>query len=89
MSIRCLDGKNYSFVIVDDFFRHSWILYLRTKDEIHKIFLKLLQKRFKMKRVLWFQKLEMDHDGEFENKTFENLYEENSFEYNFLTFRTS
>ena len=33
-----LGGKKYALVIVDDFFRYIWILFLVTKDETFKAF---------------------------------------------------
>ena len=31
-----LGGKSYTFVLVDDFFRYTWFLFLRTKDDTLK-----------------------------------------------------
>jgi len=33
-----LSGKQYGFVIVNDFFRYTWILFLKHKDEAFEVF---------------------------------------------------
>ncbi|GKE87478.1 retrovirus-related pol polyprotein from transposon TNT 1-94 [Tanacetum coccineum] len=46
MRIESINGKKYILVIVDDYSRYTWTLFLRTKDEtpeVLKDFLKMIQ----------------------------------------------
>ncbi|GKF30007.1 retrovirus-related pol polyprotein from transposon TNT 1-94, partial [Tanacetum coccineum] len=47
MRIESINGKKYILVIVDDYSRYTWTLFLRTKDETPKVlkdFLKMIQR---------------------------------------------
>ncbi|GKB37598.1 retrovirus-related pol polyprotein from transposon TNT 1-94 [Tanacetum coccineum] len=47
MRIESINGKKYILVIVDDYSRYTWTLFLRTKDEtpeVLKYFLKMIQR---------------------------------------------
>ena len=33
-----LSGKYYAFVIIDDFSRYTWVLFLANKDDAHDVF---------------------------------------------------
>ena len=48
-----LGGKSYAFVIVDDFSRYTWVLFLAHKNDVFYEFSKLC-KKFKMRKVLPF-----------------------------------
>ena len=48
-----LGGKSYAFVIVDDFSRYTWVLFLAHKNDVFHEFSKLCRK-FKMRKVLPF-----------------------------------
>ena len=39
-----LGGKSYAFVIVDDFSRYTWVLFLAHKNDAFHEFLKLCRK---------------------------------------------
>ena len=39
-----LSGKLYAFVIVDDYSRYTWVLFLAHKNEAHKAFVKHCRK---------------------------------------------
>ncbi|KAL8103113.1 hypothetical protein AgCh_027590 [Apium graveolens] len=60
-----LGGKNYAFVIVDDYSRFTWVLFLHTKDEAFVEFKDLitnLETRYSFK----LKTIRSDHKGEFE-----------------------
>ena len=38
MRVQCRGGKSYVFVIVDDYSRFTWTLFLATKDETFTMF---------------------------------------------------
>lgn len=72
---KILGGNFYDFVIVDDFSRFTWTIFLSHKKETLKTFVKFFkldqnQFNFKIKRS--------DHGVEFINHYFENFCNENS-----------
>ena len=81
-----LGGKSYAFVIVDDFSRYTWVLFLAHKNDVFHEFSKLCR-IFKMKR---FYRLlyRSDHGREFENVDFESFCDEYGIIYNFSAPKT-
>ncbi|KAL8127686.1 hypothetical protein AgCh_014555 [Apium graveolens] len=69
-----LGGKNYAFVIVDDYSRFTWVLFLRTKDEAFVEFKGLIT-NLETKYSYKLKNIRSDHGGEFEK--------------DFITFRKS
>ena len=75
MRIARISGKYYVFVIVNDFSRFTWVLFLATKDEarhIFSIFLKIVQNE----KGITITCIRSDHGGEFENHVFEKFCDE-------------
>ncbi|KAL8116542.1 hypothetical protein AgCh_022894 [Apium graveolens] len=60
-----LGGKNYAFVIVDDYSRFTWVLFLRTKDEAFVEFKDLIT-NLETKYSFKLKTIRSDHGGEFE-----------------------
>ncbi|KAL8145281.1 hypothetical protein AgCh_003468 [Apium graveolens] len=60
-----LGGKNYAFVIVDDYSRFTWVLFLRTKDEAFVEFKDLIT-NLETKYSIKLKTIRSDHGGEFE-----------------------
>ncbi|KAK2980844.1 hypothetical protein RJ640_020496 [Escallonia rubra] len=60
-----LGGKFSAFVIVDDFSRYIWVLFLTHKDEAFEKFFNLV-KQFQNEKELKLVKIRSDHGGEFE-----------------------
>ena len=82
-----LSGKQYGFVIVDDFSRYTWVLFLKHKDEAFeafKTFCTLVQNEKESKII----SVKSDHGGEFENTFFKNFFDENGITHNFSCART-
>ena len=75
------------FVIVDDYSRFTWKLFLATKDEtftMFEIFAKLVQKKFNKEII----SIRSDHGQEFENSQFLQFCTTNGIEHNFSAPRT-
>ena len=53
-----MSGKYYTFVIVDDFSRYTWVLFLANKDDALDAF-KVFCKKFKMKKGMVLHALEV------------------------------
>ena len=82
-----LGGKSYAFVIVDDYSRFTWTIFLAFKN---KIFIEFsnFTKRIQNKKWHTIVKIRSDNGGEFSNKSFIKFYNDHDLEYNFSTSRT-
>ena len=80
-------GNYYALVIVDDFSRYTWTLFITHKSDSFQAFRKLA-KVIQNKKNLKIASIRSDHGGEFENKDFESFYEEHGIEHNFSAPRT-
>ena len=68
-------GNYYALVIVDDYSRFTWTLFLTHKrDDFHDF--KKLAKIIQNKKNLKVTSIRSDHGGEFENKDFESFCDE-------------
>ena len=82
-----LGGNYYGLVIVDDYSRFTWTLFLKTKDDAFTAFHKLanvIQNEKSMRIV----SIRSDHGGEFQNEKFEKYCFENGIHHNFSAPRT-
>jgi len=87
MRIMSGGGKTYVCIIVDDYSRFTWTLFLASKDETFEqvvAFLKKVEKRVGHSLVC----LRSDHGTEFENSRFIDFCSEHGVEHNFLAPRT-
>ncbi|GJR24846.1 retrovirus-related pol polyprotein from transposon TNT 1-94 [Tanacetum coccineum] len=79
MRIESINGKTYILVIVDDYSRYTWIVFLRTKDEtpeVLKDFLKMIQRNLQAHVIT----VRTDRGIEFLNKTFHAYFKEEGIE---------
>jgi len=84
---RSLGGNYYGFVIVDDFSRFTWTLFLSSKDDTFDAIIKfadVIQNQLSLKNI----SLRSDHGSEFVNHRFENYCDEFSISHNFSCPRT-
>ena len=80
-------GKRYILVIVDDYSRFTWTMFLATKDEtyeVFEIFVRLVQKKLNTEVI----DIRSDHGSEFENSKFLNFCSTNGIDHNFSAPRT-
>ncbi|KAK2428124.1 putative mitochondrial protein [Trifolium repens] len=82
-----LGGKNYGFVIVDDYSRFTWVLFLKHKDESLEYF-KNFCKKVQNEKESNIISIRSDHGGEFENSHFESFLNDNGISHNFSCPRT-
>jgi len=82
-----LGGNYYGLVIVDDYSRFTWTLFLKTKNEAFDAFHKLA-KVIQNEKAFNIVSLTSDHGGEFQNESFEKFCEENGIHHNFSAPRT-
>ena len=70
-----LGGKSYAFVIVDDFSRYTWVLFLAHKNDVFHEFSKLCRK-IQNEKGFTISCIRSDHGREFENVEFESFCDE-------------
>ena len=73
---------SYAFVIVDDFSRYTWVLFLAHKNGSFHEFSKLCRK-IKNEKSFTFSYIRCDHGREFENFDFESFYDKHGTEHTF------
>ncbi|GJS71029.1 integrase, catalytic region, zinc finger, CCHC-type containing protein [Tanacetum coccineum] len=74
MRVASINGKKYILVIVDDYFRYTWVYFLHSKDETPEIIKKFIaqaQQNYKAKVC----KIRTDNGIEFKNATLKAHYE--------------
>nr|GEW38967.1 retrovirus-related Pol polyprotein from transposon TNT 1-94 [Tanacetum cinerariifolium] len=87
MRVASINGKKYILVIVDDYSRYTWTLFLRYKDEtpeVLKDFLTMIQQNLQAPVI----SVQTDKGIEFLNKTLQAFFKEEGIEHQTLTPRT-
>jgi len=82
-----LGGNFYALVIVDDFSRFTWTLFLTAKTDTFHAF-KRLAKVLGNEKSSKIVSIRSDHGGEFQNERFEHFYEKHGIKHNFSAPRT-
>ena len=80
-------GNYYVFVIVDDYSRYTWTLFLTHKSDTFQAFTNLA-KQIQNQKGSTIVSLRSDHGGEFDNHDFTNFCAENGINHNFSAPRT-
>ncbi|GJU69755.1 retrovirus-related pol polyprotein from transposon TNT 1-94 [Tanacetum coccineum] len=82
MRVASINGKKYILVIVDDYSRYTWTLFLRSKDEtpeVLKDFLTMIQRNLQAQVIT----VRTDRGTEFLNKTLHAYFKEEALTSNF------
>ena len=69
VSTASLSDKKYGLVIVDDFSRFTWVIFLIHEDEACEAF-KSFSKRIQNEKGFCITSIRSNHGGEFENHSF-------------------
>ncbi|GJW64497.1 retrovirus-related pol polyprotein from transposon TNT 1-94 [Tanacetum coccineum] len=80
MRVECINGKKYILVIVDDYSRYTWTLFLRSKDEtpeVLKDFLKMIQRNLQAQVIT----VRTNRGTKFLNKTLHAYFKEEGIEH--------
>ena len=80
--IPSLRGNSYAYVIVDDFSRYTWVLFLSQKNETFYEFSKFYNK-VQNEKGFTITCIRSDHRKEFENIDFEEYYKEHGINHKF------
>nr|GEZ22242.1 retrovirus-related Pol polyprotein from transposon TNT 1-94 [Tanacetum cinerariifolium] len=86
-AVASINGKKYILVIVDDYSRYTWTLFLRSKDEtpeLLKDFLMMIQRNLQALLIT----VRTDRGTEFLNKTLNAFFKEEGIEHQTSTART-
>nr|GEW42361.1 retrovirus-related Pol polyprotein from transposon TNT 1-94 [Tanacetum cinerariifolium] len=87
MRVASINGKKYILVIVDDYSRYTWTLFLHSKDETPKVlkeFLTMIQRNLQAPMII----VRTDRDTTFLNKTLILFFKEEGIEHQTSTDRT-
>ncbi|GJT80671.1 retrovirus-related pol polyprotein from transposon TNT 1-94 [Tanacetum coccineum] len=87
MRVASINGKKYILVIVDDYSRYTWTLFLRSKDEtpeVLKDFLTMIQRNLQAQVI----SVRTDRGTKFLNKTLHAYFKEEGIEHQTSTPRT-
>nr|GFA35840.1 retrotransposon protein, putative, Ty1-copia subclass [Tanacetum cinerariifolium] len=87
MRIASINGKKYILVIVDDYSRYTWTLFLRSKDEkpeVLKEFLTMIQRNLQASVIT----VQTDRGTKFLNKTLNAFFKEEGIKHQTSTTRT-
>nr|GEV84330.1 hypothetical protein [Tanacetum cinerariifolium] len=87
MRVASINEKKYILVIVDDYSRYTWTLFLRSKDEtpeVLKDFLRMIQRNLQALVIT----VRTDRGTEFLNKTLNAFFKEEGIEHQTSTART-
>ncbi|GKA19144.1 retrovirus-related pol polyprotein from transposon TNT 1-94 [Tanacetum coccineum] len=87
MRVASINGKKYILVIVDDYSRYTWTLFLRSKDEtpeVLKDFLTMIQRNLQAQVI----SVRTDRGTKFLNKTLNAYFKEEGIEHQTSTPRT-
>ncbi|GKC77869.1 retrovirus-related pol polyprotein from transposon TNT 1-94, partial [Tanacetum coccineum] len=87
MRVASINEKKYILVIVDDYSRYTWILFLRSKDETPKVlkdFLTMIQRNLQALVI----SVRTDRGTKFLNKTLNAFFKEEGIEHQTSTPRT-
>ncbi|GJR34661.1 retrovirus-related pol polyprotein from transposon TNT 1-94 [Tanacetum coccineum] len=74
MCVESINGKKYILVIVDDYSRFTWVMFLRYKDEAPVVIIKCL-KQMQVHLNATVQNVRTDNGTEFVNQTLREYYE--------------
>ena len=74
--VQSINHSRYVFVIVDDFSRYTWTIFMKNKSDTFEHF-KTFVKRIQNTKDLKIKNIRSDHGGEFENDLFTNFCNKN------------
>ena len=82
-----IGGRVYCLVMVDDYSRYTWVIFLKTKDEAFAEFVRLMRKIQNQKELI-IKFIRTDNGTEFKNSPFEEYCDGLGIDHNFSAPRT-
>jgi transposase InsO family protein len=86
--VRCMGGKWYVLVIVDDYSRYSWVFFLESKDEVFEHFHSIAM-RLNNEHPNYLKAIRSDNGTEFRNASFDQFCLEHGVDQQFSVLRVT
>ena len=80
--VASLNGSRYAFVLVDDYSRFTWVIFLKHKNDAFNEF-SIFCKRIQNQKSTSIISIRSDHGGEFENELFANYCDQHGISHTF------
>ncbi|KAI3748889.1 hypothetical protein L6452_12302 [Arctium lappa] len=87
VNIQSIAGKKYTLVIVDEFSRYTWVIFLRCKSDTPEELISFV-KKMEVLNNLTVRSIRSDHGTEFKNSSLNNFFENKGISHNFSSVRT-
>nr|GEZ93053.1 putative ribonuclease H-like domain-containing protein [Tanacetum cinerariifolium] len=87
MHVQSINGKQYVLVVVDDYSRYTWVIFLHSKDEASEVIISFIKKT-QVNLQLQVQRVRTDKGTEFNNKTLAKFFDEVGITQQFFAART-
>nr|GEU36338.1 hypothetical protein [Tanacetum cinerariifolium] len=75
MRVQSINEKRYVLVVVDDYSRYTWVLFLHLKDEASEVIISFIKKTH-VNLQLQVQRVQTNNGTEFKNKTLAKFFDE-------------
>ena len=85
--VKSLGGNLYTLVIVDDYSRFTWTIFLSSKDETFDLFV-VFANKVQNEKGICITAIRTDYGGEFENQAFGEFCDAHGIDHNFSAPRT-
>nr|GEY06359.1 putative ribonuclease H-like domain-containing protein [Tanacetum cinerariifolium] len=85
--VESINGKRYVLVVVDDYSRYTWVLFLHSKDEASEVIISFIKKT-QANLQLQVQRVRTDNGTEFKKKTLAKFFDEVGITQQFSVART-
>ncbi|KAI3718436.1 hypothetical protein L6452_19307 [Arctium lappa] len=87
VNIQSIAGKKYTLVIVDEYSRYTWVIFLRCKSDTPEELISFV-KKMEVLNNLTVRSIRSDHGTEFKNSSLNNFFENKGISHNFSSVRT-
>ncbi|KAI3672760.1 hypothetical protein L6452_38859 [Arctium lappa] len=87
VNIQSIAGKKYTLVIVDEYSRYTWVIFLRCKSDTPEELISFV-KKMEVLNNLTVRSIRSDHGTEFKNSSLNNFFENKEISHNFSSVRT-
>ena len=85
--VTSLGGMKYTLVIIDDYSRYTWVVFLKSKDQTCNNLIRTI-KRLQNEKSLTVKKIRSDRGTEFTNKSLSSFLEESGIRHELSSART-
>ncbi|KAI3680869.1 hypothetical protein L6452_35646 [Arctium lappa] len=87
VNIQSIAGKKYTLVIIDEYSRYTWVIFLRCKSDTPEELISFV-KKMEVVNNLTVRSIRSDHGTEFKNSSLNNFFENKGISHNFSSVRT-